>query len=333
MIDALNVIKGAVSSKDLVPVFTHVAVHDGRVHGFDGRLHISAPCPQLKGYSFTAPLLPFAAAVEACGGAPDIEVGEGRAFLTVSKDGFEATIPYGPIESFPIPELEKKRHKVKGLLPVLQALHPFVGIDATRAWSASIRFQGLIALATNNIVLLEALHSAFAASTPSMTLPLYAVEEMIHQGVDPQAVAVTDNTATFFYPDGVWLRTKLVDVPWPDAKAILRSTHDGANLKQIPTGLAEAVARVLPFCVDPKNPLIRFTGETNTVSTLDGPIRGAVGGLRGNPIGTGVYHAAPLVAVLGVCQRADWARFPRVPFEGTAGEVPVSGVLLGVPNV
>jgi hypothetical protein len=45
MRDVLKFVSGAVSTKDVLPVLTHFAFRDQRVHGFNGRVHICAPLP------------------------------------------------------------------------------------------------------------------------------------------------------------------------------------------------------------------------------------------------------------------------------------------------
>src|SRR5882762_10311741 len=103
MLDTMNFVKGAVSAKDLVPALTHLAVNGGRVHGFNGRVHISAPCKLLAGYSFTVPMISFVAAIEACNGETHLLQVEGKQVLSVrsGKGSFSATMPYGKIEDFP----------------------------------------------------------------------------------------------------------------------------------------------------------------------------------------------------------------------------------------
>lgn len=337
MLDALNLVKGAVSDKDLVPALTHLAVNDGRIHGFNGRVHISTPCKELKGFCFTVPMVPFLAAIEACEGEPKIMLVEGtdKRMLTVRSAGdFLATIPYGDIQQFPIPDPSKaKKQKLKNLLQALAALRPFIGQDATRPWSASIKFQGCIAMATNNVILVEA---SLESLIPTMALPIFAVEELLRLGRDPTHMTVEPNAATFHYGtgEGLWLRTQLFEQPWPDAKAILKAAHEGSKQVKIPAGLLKAVQQVRPFCPDPKFPLIRLQSDPqNVVSTLDGETSASVGGLKGDPVGKGAYHADPLTAALSVALTADWGRFPKVPWVGRSGEVPLEGVLLGIPSL
>ena len=333
MLHALNIVKGAVSVKDLVPVLTHVAVHEGRLHAFNGRLHISAPCPQLKGHSFTVPLAPFVAAVNICEGEPTLHHETQGILRLTGTSGFSATMPTGPIEQFPLMEPEGKKHKTRNMLAVLGALHPFIGEDASRPWSAAIKFQGASAFATNNVVLVEA--QAGSTAIPShLCLPSHAVDEVLRLGMEPLTLGVTANAVVIHYPGGVWLRTALVEDQWPDVKAILKGYLAAGTFVDIPKGLAKAVEQVNGFCPDPKHPYIRLDGDR--VATLDGVTQAAVGGLQGPGVGKGVYHADPLLKVLSVAYSADWGRFPRVPWYGEAvagpegAKVPLSGVLLGL---
>lgn len=326
MLDALNLVKGAVSERDLVPALTHLAIDDGHIHGFNGRVHISTPCKELKGFKFTVPMAPFLAAVEACEGDPKILQVEGKNVIFIRRGKFGANMPYGPLENFPLPQASAaKKIKVANLLPVLSALRPFIGQDATRAWSASIKFNGSTAIATNNVVLVQAM---LKTAIPSMALPVFAVEEMLRLGYEPTTVTVKPNAATFHYTGGLWLRTLLIEEPWPDAGAVLTKAHEGASLAPIPKGLSGAVQQIRPFCPDPKLPLIQL--KDGTVSTLQGALSAAIDGFAG---GMGVYHADPLTAVLSCALRMGWGSFPRVPWVGKTQDVALKGVLLGIPNV
>lgn len=327
MLNALKIIRGAVSDKNLVPVLTHVAVHAGRLHGFDGRVHISVPAPkELKHFSFTVPMMPFMAAIEAgkvgCMVAHNYETNR---LVVTSNNGFLASMPTGDMSAFPLPTIEGKKLKVQGLLPVLQALHPFIGQDATRPWSAGILFQGAIAMATNNAVLVEA---PVQTLMPKVVIPVFAVEEILALGMEPQSITLSEHAMVLHYPGSVWLRTVLLEDTWPDAKAILKAAHLDAHYSTLPEGLLTAVQQIQHFCPDTRFPVIRCQG--NTISTQDGATSASVGGLKGQGVGTGAFHAEPLCLALSVAQTADWSRFPRVPFAGSSHDVPLDGVLLGI---
>ena len=100
MIETLNIVKGAVANKAIVPVLTHFHIYDGRVQGSNGKLCIDAPLPELSALELTVPAVKFMQAVKACKGTPKLNVTPtGR--LSVSSSTFRALLPLLPAESFP----------------------------------------------------------------------------------------------------------------------------------------------------------------------------------------------------------------------------------------
>lgn len=320
MREALQIVRGAVSTKDLVPVLTHVAIHAGRVRGFDGRVYISAPAEGFGTLSLTVPAQSFIAAIESCEGALQLAVQD--ALLVVRSGNFVATLPVGPIENFPAEEPVDKRRKCKGaLLPVLKMLLPFVGVDASRAWACGIQLDGGMARATNNVVIAEA---ALPTTFPgTVTLPTFAVEELLRIGLEPTHVAVSDRAVVFTLPRGVWLRTNLVADPWPEgAMGLVAQLHRGATLAPVPATLAAAVTRMAPFCADPKAPVVLL--QDGTVRTTGPQLGASVGGFAG--LGNCTFRLEPLQAVLQLATGADWGRFPRVPWAGVAARGAIVGL-------
>ncbi len=320
MLNALNIVKGAVSTKDLVPVLTHVAVHKQRLHAFNGQLHISAPCPVDKALSFTVELDKFLAAVRQ-GEEPTFEHAEQT--LVVRQGKFRATLPAGRVEDFPLEPLVAK-DKVKlppGLLHVLRTLRPFMGTDAQRMWSTSILIKGKYAYASNNVIVVRA---TLPVSLPTAALPCDMVEELLRLDTEPQAMALLDTTVGIWLPDGVWLRSVLVPADtWPDMDKLLKELHAGARYAKVPPSVAQAVEQVQPFCPDPKHPIVLLTGTD--VSTLAGAVSATVADLEVQ-FGQCAFHATPLLLALGAAHAADWSKFPRVPFKGEG----LVGVVVGV---
>jgi hypothetical protein len=330
MRDAFNLVRGAVSKKDLVPVLTHFAVHQGRIHGYNGRIHISAPCEELAPLpSFTVPANLLLAAIDACTGEPVLTIDDSKTLtfdrveVTDTDSHFTATLPVGHIDQFPIPEAPPKAKKIKGqLLNVLRLLQPFIGEDASRLWCASIKFQGTLAFATNNVALAMA---PLPQGIPLIVcaLPVYAVEELLRMELEPLGMAFEEDHALWFLlPGGVWVRTSLVADQWPDAKKVLEAAQAGAQYQHLDPALAHAVQQVAPFCPDPKLPAIVF--KDTHVTTQEGQSSASVGGFAGL---AGTYHATPLLTVLGAAVEVAWAKAPRVPWRGENG---IEGVLLGL---
>lgn len=330
MRDTLRFVSGAVSTKDVLPVLTHFAFRDGHVHGFNGRVHICAPLPEV-GFNTTAPASLFMSA---------LSIDTDQAFTlalksdhVVAKCGaFKARLPIGDVATFPAPKVPsaKQRKRIgQDIVDALKRLRPFVGDDASRPWSASIKFDGTSAYATNNVVL--ATTTVPVESALAVELPVQAVDEILRlaaAGVMPSHCTIEQDAVWFYYTapkhlSGAWIRCTTLDGVWPEVAPVLKGAHQGAKLKKMPTDQwGSAVLRVRPFCPDPKHPLIVLEGDT--VGTLAGATSAQVGGFQFG--GRYVFQAEPLAQVLSVAEAMDFSKFPRVPWKGSGME----GVLMGV---
>lgn len=322
MTNPFDIVRGAVSTRDFVPILTHFAVHEGRVHGFDGRVHISAAAPALAGLeSFTAPAVPFLAALDACQGLdPTLRVEDG--VVRMKGKRFRASIPTGDFAQFPLPKDEtgKKRKLSPGLLATLATLRPFVGEAAQQAWSVGVRLENERAVATNNVLIAEV---PMKGAWGVCTVPAPAIDELLRIGLDPTAVMVTAATATFYLPEDAWLRTSLITNPWPNFDRVLNACFLDATLGPVPSGLLDAVQAVAPFVHDGKFPVVRLLD--GKVSTTGSGLSAEFSGFSG--LESGTFHVAPLRMMLQRATHADWSRFPRVPWTGENG---IRGVLVGV---
>lgn len=327
MRDTFNLVRGAVSERDLIPVLTHFAYFEGRIHGYNGRVHLSAPVKMPASMpSFTVPADLLMAALDSCRGEPKLVVVENQ--LRISEGSFQANLPIGSIADFiipPAPVVPKKAKYIAKLLPILRTLRPFVGEDASRPWCASIRFDRTAAFATNNVVLASLPLPAALVLKPC-ALPLYAIEELLRIDLEPVSVILEENHALWFIlPGDVHLRSHLITEGWPDAAAMLASVHTSAQDKRwapIDPELAQAVETVTPFCPDTHFPAIVLAGDT--VKTREGSSRASVSGFRDLE---GSYHAQALEVVLSAATDACWSCYPRVPWVGANG---LKGVLIGV---
>jgi hypothetical protein len=261
MLEALNFVLGAVSDKDIVPALTHVHVEDGYIQAYDGRVMMQAPVPELEGMTFTVPAERLKRAVEACEGEPKISVKER---VTVSRGRFKAMM--SQIEGFPKQEIPPKSgHSLKGLMPVLKALRPLVSEDASRLWSLGIMIDGEgHAWATNNVILARA---AFDFPEP-ITIPVFAVDEILRVGEEPELVLSEANSLTFYYKNGRILKSQLIAGDgWPAIGPMFEAVEKEGAV-EIPTDLYSICETLSKMVTDAKLPILRIAPEG--VSTGEG---------------------------------------------------------------
>lgn len=335
MLDSLQIVRGAVSKERLIPVLSHFAFKGGRVCGFDGRVYINAPAPDAASLDVTVPARPFLTAYDAMRERAEQSEGALEVRLThvaeenkvrVNCGRFRVTLPAGRTDAFPFMDSvgQKKRVKVGGgLLDVLALLRPFVGEDASRPWSASVRVCGAVAFATNNVALAAA---GMPENWPltDVVLPVQAVDELLRIGLEPTHVVVDAQSCTFYLPGDVWLRTALIAAPWPDAAGTLKAAFAGARLRAAPTARwVQAVEAVRPFCPDAKHEVVVLEGRT--IKTLEGETSAEMEEEARFPTRCS-FHIDPLLSVLRVATHLDLSRYPRVAWRGRG----VEGMLLGM---
>jgi hypothetical protein len=349
MKDLFNIVRGAVSTKDLIPVLTHFAFDSGTLQGFNGRLAISTPAPQLSHLNCTVPAVPLLAALDAAGVDTDrepisLKVESNRLNVASTREhgaNFNAYIPTGSLTDFPLAAPDPIDQRVRcqdNLLPILKALRPYVGEDASRPWVSSVLFSQGFATVTNNVMLVRTMTKY--ALLEGLQLPVFVMDELLRIGEEPYSYSQNENTVTFYYKTEeyckqlvkeTFIRCSLFKEGWPDAFSLFDKVTEGAKYTKIartePDTLLAAVEAIAPFCPDVSNPLIKLEGAT--VSTEQGDKSATVTGLK--VMAAGTYRVEPLKLMLAVADKADWSKFPRVPFQGKSENgLLLQGILLGI---
>lgn len=319
MLAALRFVRGAVSTKEMIPVLTAFHIYDGRIQGMNGRLTIDCPCPELAGMDITIHAETFLKAVDGCDGEPKLEIiSEGK--LKISRGGFKVVLPLLPHDSFP-KQAQDGVEGVKiatGLLPSLRVLQPFMGEDASRPWACGMLFRNGMAYATNNSTLVGV--EAYRFET-DLNLPFYLIDELLRIGEEPGSAHSTGDSISFSFKSGAWIKSQLMALEWPGA--VESMLQFDAVQDVIPSGLARAVEKLVPFCPDKKVPIIKFTPEG--IQTMDGDKSACITEFS---LPGGSFRAEPLITMLNAASHAQFAEYPaRIPFSGPAG---LRGIMMGV---
>lgn len=316
MLDALQTVFGAVATKDIVPILTHILIYEGRMQAADGCVTIDCPFPN-KIKPCAVPGQKLLQAVKACNDAPDLSITEGGK-LAVKKGKFRALLSVLPKEDFPLTVPEGELLPVpSNFVKVLTALRPFVSKDASRPWSMGIQFAQGYAYATNNISLVR---MATDWNGPPAIIPVRAVDDLITMRETPEEMRVSERAVTFFYHDDSWLKSQFVDSQWPDVAAML----DNVPLAEttVPPTLLDDVTKVHKFCTNQKFPQVFFGDEVKSDEGEDQAV------VEGYDLPKSVWHADQIELVLSHAQKIDFSRYPLpCSFVGQEG---LHGIFVGV---
>lgn len=317
MLDALKFVQGAVAKKDYQPALTHFRIAGGRVKGYNGTIALSTPIA--LDITATPKALPFVKAIERCTGTTSVHVTP-TGLLSLKSGKFQARIEChdeDDAELLDSIEPEGVRAEFPGVvIQALKTLTPFISEDASRPWSRGILLRGNSAYATNNIILAE---YWLGQQLPEINIPEAAVAELIRIGEEPAATTIGENSITFHFENGRWLRSQLLGTSWPDLDPILSQEGD---FKCFPDGFFEAVEVLKPF-VDEAGRIYFREGKICT-SIFDG--QGASVDIEGLPA-KGAFNFKHLLALQEVVTGIDFTKHPQpCPFRGER----LRGAILGM---
>lgn len=317
LLKALKFVQGAVAKKDFVPALVHFHVAGGFVRGFNGSLALCSPVE--IDLDVKPKAIPFVKAIETCKETIAMSVTPtGR--LSIKSGTFKAFVECTPE---PYPEVAPEGEVVVpdgGILKALEVLMPFIAEDASRPWARGIVFRGPSAFATNNVILAEYwLGYSFPVE---VNIPKSAIVELLRIGEEPERLQVCDNSVTFHYAGGRWLRTQLFDTSWPDLRPILDRCQS-AQAAVLPETFWDAVDTVKPFVGGDLSRV--FLGDA-AVATSEAEGDGAtveVPGLHA----TGCFNVGHLLSLRNVVKTIDLTTYPDpCPWFGEN----VRGVIMGM---
>jgi DNA polymerase III sliding clamp (beta) subunit (PCNA family) len=299
MLSQLKFVMGAVSKKDFIPEMTHFRIEKGHVRSFNGNLAICSPIP--LDLECTPKAEPLVKAIANCTEEVVLSLTE-KGRLRVHSGRFNAyieTIEKATVHINPVGEIVEINGAA--LLDAFQKISRFVGNDAARPWTNGILLRGQSAFATNNVCVIEywlAIDIPFVINIPNT-----AIKEIIRVNEAPIHLQLSENSVTFHYSDGRWIRTQLYVSQWPDISKVL-------DQKSNPVPVDQRLYAAL-------DSLSMFSDELTRVHLKDGLLRthledevGASYEVDGLGI-NGLYQIKMLRLLEGVAETADFTRYPE----------------------
>ncbi len=323
MLPELRFVGGAVAKKDFIPAHKHFSIDKGVIRAYNGHLALSSPIAFDIDCKPNAPQL--IKAINNC--SPDHTV-------TISMtEGGRLRIVNGPYRAF-VDCLEEETPHVEPageLIPVagealrkaLETLEPFIGNDASRTWTNGILLSGGSALATCNVIVAEYWHGAELPFT--VNVPRDAVREVLRVDEDPTHVQLHENSVTFRYDSGRWIRTQLWD-DWTVVEHIRKLLSAEHSKVPISEGFFEGLEIVKPF-VNKQNEVYFRNGGFNTSMHDEGAEASASFALPEFEY-RGCYTLPMLKLLQGAADFVDWSTYPNpCIFHGAGGML--RGAIIG----
>lgn len=241
MFDALNFVRGAVATSDLVPELTHFRIVNHSVMAYNGTVAAFSPidisldaCPHAA---------TFIKALKSCGdkialsltptGRLAVSSGKFKAYVSCIDAVDFTTFPAGDIYLLP-----------DDFIDACKIALPFVGDDVSRPWSTCVHLQRNTLHATNNKT---AVRLYFQADFPAVTIPANALRQIVAGGHIPLRLQTDGESATFHFENGAWLRTQLMETAWPVEQFGRMLDQEGITLEAAPPDLFKGIKTIQPF--------------------------------------------------------------------------------------
>lgn len=332
MLDAIQSVIRCTASNDAVPILTHVAIIDGRMHAFNGRMYACATIEsnpyELDDICVRADML--LAALRALGDdtKAKAEVDMEHGTLRFTSKRYRARVPVRPTEDFYIQELPSHRKAAKieyNLSDVLNTLRPIVGDNPALPWSHGFLIEEKYIAATNATIMAKV--NASTAIKPTIITAEFAAE-IIAQGVNVTRLHSENGRATAWFENGVVVSSVIIDGVWPRSfETIIDPLVRGAKFTSIPAGFDEALESIVPFSSDNKNANVTMNADKmELVSSEIASASIVVDGLRAPSESS--FNVNQLRCVLGLAKEWDLSKFPHVPFRDKE-----RGIIGGVAGV
>lgn len=304
LLKSLKFCSGAVAKKDLIPGMTHFAIENGFIRSYNGMLALCSPI------AFDIDCKPHAQqllkAIMNCNSDHVVTISmtaAGR--LRIQNGPYRALVDC--IEE-PTPHVNPEGDRIElhgtKIREAFENLLPFVGNDASgwRQWTNGILLHGQSAYATNNVIICQ-----FWLGTPfplTINVPSDAIREFLRVGEDPTHAQVTDNSITFHFTGGRWIRSGLYQTEQDTIAKVLDKVE--GNPQPMHPQFFEALDTINAF-TDKLGNIFFKDGEV--VTHLDAET-GAKFKLDGFPY-TGCYSIEMLKLLKGVAQKIDWSTYPN----------------------
>lgn len=306
MLKALQFVQGVISKKNMIPALTHFCIRDGRVMGSNGMLTLSSPL-NLK-MAITPKAVPFIQAIYRCKGTVSLSLTENGTLL-IRSGAFKAHIE---CTTDPYPDFAPEGELMdvpENFIQALRLLEVFVADDDSRRWARGVLFRGESAFATNNIILTEYwLGKEFPCE---VCIPDPAIKELLRINQTPQKMQVHEDSLTFHFEDGRWLRTQTFAHSWPPVETIL-DQMDVSNLKPIDPELFASISSLLAFSEE----LDRVFFRPGVISTT--PTDEAGASIDFHAANKGIYNGRQILHLQGIANSIDFESYPNPsPWFGT----------------
>lgn len=217
MLDELKFVQGAVGKTDMVAQMTHFCIENRQIRATNGRIAIGSPIA--CDLNIKPKAAQMVAAIAQCEDTISLHMTT-AGFLRVKSGGFSVSVPCTPDEyHYPRPEGVAAPIDGANFRAALESLKPFMAERrASQDYAKGVALMGKSAYATNGHAVGQ--YWIGSALPVDIIIPYDTVIELLRVKDVPKHIQVNDNSVTFHYEGGRWIRTVLIGTKFPDASVL-----------------------------------------------------------------------------------------------------------------
>lgn len=306
MFTELKFVMGAVAKKDFVPQMKHFAIENGIVRSYNGLIALSSPID--FDIDCRPKAIPLVKAIQNCDETLQMSMmANGK--LRIRSGPVEYKIECDQSDVLPHVSPEGDVVEVDGekFLEAIKIIEPFICDDANHQFSNGVLFSGQSLYATNNTCLIQ--YWVGRTFPTVVNVPKQAITEIIRINQPFISVQIHENSITFHYPDGRWIRSGLFSTQWPKFDHIL-------DVQCKPSAINDALFEGIEKLKHTADKQGRIYFKENKICTHEDENEGGsftIEGFNHN----GIYAMEMLLCLKGVAETADFNLYPGAcPFFG-----------------
>lgn len=233
----------SVLSKEGSAYETHIGLRNNWAIAFNGIVAAGHPIDEsLTAYPNNSLLLEALSKCEESFSLTQLDAAK----LSIKSGKFKAVVPcLSPDimqEAFPDPQIVGIDDRFKA---AVEAVGVLASENAQHVLTASVLMNGASVISTNRVMIMEHWHGLDLP--PNVPLPKEFVKALVSQKKELSGFGYSNNSATFYFVDGCWMKTQLYSEAWPDVSRIIELK---GNMWSIDANFFKALDAVKAFSDD-----------------------------------------------------------------------------------
>ena len=223
MREALDKVSGAVATKTIVPALTHYLVRDGLIHASNGHITAAAPFPCADTFAVVA--RNFEDVLRRLPDPVKLTLDDPKWIQLTARRCRGRVARNATIEGGFLGPTGEEIAAPANLVDKMRVMRPFISDNASQPFATCLCLNGSHMYATNNVALVVTDDAGLPDKFYAM-VNCFAVDYILSRKEKLTHLQHDAGSISFFWSDGSWMRSQLLDIKFPAIEAIVDTAAD-----------------------------------------------------------------------------------------------------------